>query len=183
MRIYLNILPDQYKKRMQRNRILFRLRVQLLALAGLLVFLLAIMGSVLWGVQFLSETTSVYGESPETSNRAQLEKLDELFMATDGEVRRVGYLIDQQYGYTRTLDVLATIKNEGVYIEALSFDGENGSMRAYADVRDGALRFQDLLEQEMCFSDVEIPIGDLVQRERISFSLEFTVDRACLEKV
>jgi len=51
-----------------------------------------------------------------------------------------------------------------------------------ADTRDNLLAFKDNLEKEGCFSNVDLPLSNLVDKTDVSFRIVFDVKESCLKK-
>lgn len=49
-----------------------------------------------------------------------------------------------------------------------------------ANNRDNLIQFKDNLEKESCFSEINLPLSNLVEKENVEFQIDFKIKKDCL---
>jgi hypothetical protein len=52
-----------------------------------------------------------------------------------------------------------------------------------ANTRDALVSLKDRLEKEECFSDVKLPLSNLVSKDNLVFQIEFNVKEECVKNL
>jgi hypothetical protein len=50
-----------------------------------------------------------------------------------------------------------------------------------ANNRDNLIQFKDNLEKESCFSEINLPLSNLVEKENVEFQIDFNIKKDCLK--
>lgn len=184
MKIYLNILPSERKTRERNRRMFFRLLVQEVVLGLILVVFLGLLGAVWWGIDYRMQNDIALAKDVEATNTGfiELREIEENFKTTNDVVRRNQTLLDNSVSWTNVFYELETNFPEGVRADQLSIDSNAQCvLRGYAKTREVFEEMVAQLEQSECFTEINIPRSNFVQKEDVSYIIDFVVEKTCYQ--
>jgi len=182
MEIKINLLPDYRKEEIAKaNR--FKLVIRL-GLAILFIFI--VFYSFLFGlINILKmELNSVLLSQETSGNTEQLDKIRKF----DGEFKEINSLTNQsatlekgQLYWTSLFNKLSSNLSDGITITDLATKDYNILLVGKADDRDALMSYKEKLASESCFTDVNLPLSNLVSKENISFQMNMKIIKDCLQ--
>ncbi|QQS61007.1 MAG: hypothetical protein IPN70_03910 [Candidatus Moraniibacteriota bacterium] len=180
MRITLNILPDDHKKRIRQKELFSRVLSYVIGIFFLTLFFVMILFSILFGIQ--SREFPLFTD--ETIDEKKLQSLieyDEILFQKNKDMELIEKLLQNEKKYTKTLSLFSDLNLEGITFSSLNIaENTKVNSKGFSKTRDKILELQEKLRQDECFLSVEVPIEDLVKKEDVDFSLSFTLNDACL---
>lgn len=83
---------------------------------------------------------------------------------------------DEFIPWTETLIRAMNVKSDGIVIEALEFNGQNGTflLQGNADLRSSLLRYRDDLLKTEEIETIDTPLSNFLQKENILFQFQGT---------
>jgi Tfp pilus assembly protein PilN len=183
MKVLLNLLPGEERKRMRRryyDRFFFRQSVLILFIG---VFCLLVLGSVFLIVRENRLATEAMSQEELRSGIGQAELLqyEEAFAESNASVSRALGFYREHPSWTAVLLALDRSVPDAITIEAISTKDYQIFVGGMAETRDDFLTFEKQLREEPCFSEVEAPVSNLFSRENVEFQVDITVTPACLK--
>lgn len=182
MKIYLDLLPEERKKQLHRNKI-FRLTIEqeILFLLPLLLLI-----GILFGINVVLKVQkdSIAMENTQTQSKGRYQELDVYeseFKASNELATNLLALKKGHLHWAEELVAFSALVPEGVNIENLTTKNYQVMISGLAKTRDGLLAFKEGLEKSECIKDVNVPLSNMVQRENVDFQLDFSIKEECLK--
>ncbi len=182
MRIYLDLLPEERKKEMEKNKIFLSLiyneivfTIPILVFIGILVAINFILVIKAEGVEKISTMGGSQKEYQE------LQEFENKFSEVNSRTMEV---LKVQNKHINWLNVFVRINGavpENVFISDLASADYQISLAGKAKTREDFLKFQENLKSEACFSNVSAPLSSLVSKKNVQFQINFEVKEDCLK--
>jgi hypothetical protein len=137
------------------------------------------MGGMLWGMDFYKKSLESQEENANVE-RTQFQEYQSLFEETTKKTKRIQAMLSGQYMYSKSVDDIHNRKSENIFFTGMLFQDTYIKLEGVARLREDAIVFQERLEENECYTSVEIPIEDLVKKENIQFSVYLKVKEKCL---
>lgn len=179
----INLLPRGKKEEIQRRR-----RFQFVIgweLAIVLILLFSF--SFLWAVDYLIEADT---QILATINEGELngekysavKHYQDKFLDINDRLSVISKIdADQLYWTELFLKLSETIPAQ-IEISTLSTRDYGVFLVGMAETRDVLLEYRDRLSKESCFSEVTLPLSNLVSKENIAFQIDLEINPDCLKK-
>lgn len=183
MKIYLDLLPEDRKSELHRNKV-FRMTIwQEINF----LFPLMLLAGVLFGINMLLELQreGVITENANVQSKGQYQELntyENKFKATNEMSANISKLQNRHLRWSDELYRLSSLIPEGVSIENISTKNYKFMVVGMAKTRDDLLDMRDILNSDKCISDLNIPLSNMVQREDVDFQMDFSIKEECLRK-
>lgn len=182
MEIKINLLPDYRKDEIakaNRFKMVIRLGVVMLSIFALfysfLFILLVTLDMDMKSVRLSQETLG---------NHEQLEKIrkfDAQFEGINSSVKQSLALERDQLYWTSLFSKLEQNMSDGITITDLATKDYSILLAGKATDRDMLMQYKDKLSQEKCFTDINLPLSNLVSKDNISFQMDLKISRDCLK--
>lgn len=182
MEIRLNLLPEEKKDRYRYERRFARLSFWGGAFLASMAFLLAALYGIGLAVSLEARTRSL--EGPDASERESYEEVkryEQKFSETGSRLDDLDGIAADQLHWSGILAKLSGIVPDGVTVSSLATSDYLINMTGEAESREKLVAFRDALSGNGCFSDVNLPLSDLVEKENIDFQLTFKASEECLK--
>lgn len=169
----LNIIPEEYETRFRVRRIYITAR----QLMMILIIYMLLLASLLLLARFIlqREFTRIVNETSlvTADNRALERKVDTL----NDFVKSISVVQNKHIAWTPIMLNVSEATPPGVILNNIVFDSEkNGTISGTANTRNDLLTLRDNLNTISAFTDINLPITDLVTSQNLTFNLKFKVD-------
>ncbi|MEI8344136.1 MAG: PilN domain-containing protein [Candidatus Moraniibacteriota bacterium] len=181
MKISLDLLPQNKKDEIKRNK-LFRelLREEIFFLFPLLILIIILVNvNYLLSIQ-RSSSQAAYEFQQNQDKYQELDKYDAEFKNINNAT---SLLLKVQNGHLRWANVFSHLGQaipSGIAINNFANKNYVVSLAGKALTRNKLLEFKGNLEKDACFGGVNVPLSDLVVKENVDFQLDFNVTQECL---
>lgn len=184
MKISLNILPEEYKKSLRQQKIVKHLFLLIFQMGVLSFVFCCMLIGILWGMHYYERTSALYADNFDEENLRELQKYEEQSVEENEKMGILQKVFETQYSYTNIFLLFDEIFPEKMYIEKIEFTLKKGIIYGIAEERDSIIFLQKRMEEHECFSEVNIPIGELVTKEDVVFTLSFVLENEerCLQR-
>lgn len=184
MKISLNILPEEYKKSLRQQKIVKHLFLLIFQMGVLSFVFCCMLLGILWGMHYYEQTSVLYADNFDEENLKELQKYEEQSLEENEKMNVLQKVFETQYSYTNIFLLFDEIFPEKMYIKKIEFNLKKGTIYGIAEERDSIIFLQKSMEEHECFSEVTIPIGELVTKEDVAFTLSFTIENEekCLQR-
>lgn len=181
MRIYLDLLPEDRKKRIARNKN-FRIMIEqgFFLLFPVFVYMI-ILSNVLLILSMKKESIEL--ENFKQSSQAKYQELDEY----EKEIISMNSLVDEiskiQKKHLYWTDVLSELEKStpaGMTITDLTTKDYRIMLAGRAKTRESLVDFKEKMNSGGCFENLNVPLSNLVDKENIAFQVDFSVKKECL---
>lgn len=183
MEIKINLIPPYRKEEITRAK-----RFSLVARLGLAIFAVFILFfSFLFGLYKtldidLSVASNYQKPGLESSKYEKIKKFDDEFEKINSKTDQVMAIRNDQLYWSNLFILLSKSTISGIEVTNLATNSYSVSLAGKADNRDSLVAFKDKLAGEDCFSDVNLPLSNLVSKENIAFQMDFNIKEECLKK-
>lgn len=169
--ITLNLLSPEKKKELAQKKIYDSLRdaLYILLLFSTFIAAISLMARLLLKKNF---ETSIKQNIPLQQKGLELERKVTHLNKT---LARIEEIQKNSISYSPTLLTLTQLIPNGITISELTIARDTVSIRGKAKSRDAFLELTSIIEKNPDFENVDYPITNLVQKEDIDFSINFTV--------
>lgn len=169
----LNLLPPQDKKRIE----LANLNSLVVFLSFCFLSILVISALVLSSISFylsdlLRDQDELIAERQNDLRIQQSVEIEEKIKQANQRVNQIYLKQKDLVLWTSLLEELAKITPTGVYLTGFSYQLTNSqiNLSGWADQRDELLLFQNSLESNPHFAEIEAPLSNLFKQNDIDFS-------------
>jgi hypothetical protein len=182
MKILLNLLPNE-KKVLSERRMHFRFLVwQMFLLFGLEVFFFAILMAIALFLNFEQKHQETLGQD---FNRFQEEEkklklYEEKFREMNDRVRTTSLVNKNHYVFTNIFVLLDRHVSQAITLERVSTKDRQVFLFGTADTRDDLILFDEALKREDCFSEVKLPLSNLLSQKDVAFQFDIMLKESCL---
>ena len=183
MEININIIPDYKKEEIaEADRLKVVLRLGMIILFVFLLFIAYLFGlkKILdLNLEAVALSQSVEGDRGQYD---KIKKFDQDFTDANSSSDQIMSLKKDQLYWSGLFVLLNGKVPSGVEITELTNKDYSISLTGKADNRDSLISFKDNLDKEECFSDINLPLSDLVEKDNIIFQIDFQIRQDCLKK-
>jgi Tfp pilus assembly protein PilN len=182
MEIKLNLIPPLRKKEIKKSyllRVLARWQVEIFLI--LLVFL-----ALLWQINYIlkieaNSSLKQIEMSRQSFSYKDMQDYKEKIKKANAEVAEVEKIQKGQVYWSELLSKLNQIIFPGIEIDSLGTKNYQVFLTGVADNRDNLAKFKEKLTQENCFTEVDFPLANLMNKENLVFQMQFTVKEECVK--
>lgn len=179
--IKLNLIPPYKKEEIEQSSKLLAVLGWEIKLSGILLVFVSMLLSINYILQLnLTSMSANFG----SGNNDQIKKLIEY----DDKIKEINAKVSEtmkvQNGQLKWDNLFLKLnENFPESIELKSITTENYAilLSGVAQKRDELIAFRDKLEKEGCFSEVDLPLSNLVMKENIDFRINFNIESDCLK--
>lgn len=182
MEIKLNLLPQEKKEKISRQRHF----VAAIFWEAMILFAVVMAMAFLFGINYvLSLNADIAKESQASdSDKEKYEKIGKYEAEFSNVNSRIGDSLsiagDQLY-WSNLFVKMSRITPKGVDISSISTKDYSIVLTGEAETRDDLVAFKDKLVSDECFSNVDLPLSDLVSRDNIDFGINLSISKDCLK--
>jgi len=173
----LNFLPTEDKEKFAKEQKLLTLKKNSTIFLALVVLAAAIIWSDLWILdQHNNSLEDSIAELRESQTIKETTTIESQIKDFNTKVRLVDDIITNRLPLSNNLSQLITVIPDGISVEKmfLNIAENNFDLRGIARDRDSYLALKDSLLSTGWFTEVDLPITDLLSRDTITFSLQTT---------
>ena len=183
MKIKLNLIPPQRKEEIKKAywlRLVSRWEIEFVLLLLLFIAVLASMNFIL-KINIATETDSVLVVGKDSDKYDLISEYDKEIKDISGQVASVKKIQDNQLYWSRLLLKLNEKVFDGIEITDLTTSDYAVVLDGKANTRDDLIAFKDSLVQDQCFSNVELPLSNLVSKDNVEFQISLAIKKECLK--
>ena len=183
MEIRLNLLPENKKEEIaqaKRFRSAVFLEVEIFVI--ILVFL-----AFLFSINYILSLETKFAEDSinQDSGKEQykvVKQYEENFSTTNSKTADLGLINKDQLYWSNMFQKLSNLTMDGVSISSMSTKNFSIIITGVSSTRDELIAFKDKLSTDKCFSNVDLPLSDLVSKDNVNFQINLNINRDCLNQ-
>lgn len=183
MKIYLDLLPEKKKKEIKRRKI-FRVIIyqEFLFLFPIVVFI-----GILFSINAIlkiqqGSLNTIYSFEQSRQNFQELKGYENKFKEINSQASLLLKINKGHLYWSQIFYELNKIVPAAVSFSDLTTKDYRVYLVGKAKTRDDLLKFQENMNNAGCFSDINVPLSNLVVKENIDFQMDFTINENCLKK-
>lgn len=182
MEIKLNLIP-QYRKdeiaQASQLRLILRWEIEL---AIIVLIFFALLLSLDYLLKFnLAAQTSEFESKQSKEKYENIANLDGNFKTVNALVSLDESIQNDQLYWSRMFDKLNEALPEGISVTKIANKNYKVLIAGLADTRDILVDMKSSLEQEPCFSNVNLPLSNLASKDNVDFQIEFDIKEECVK--
>jgi Tfp pilus assembly protein PilN len=180
--IRLNLLPPEKKEDVARSYLFKQiLKFQFIILVSMACFL-----GVLFTFKYVSRLNyssrlAAFSESEKAEQYKKINDFDDKFKTLNEQINNVMQVSNGQIYWSLLFKKISNLVFPGVTVDAISTNDYAITLNGTAASRDDLVLFKEKLENESCFSQVDLPISDLVNKDNVGFQIDFLISADCLK--
>ncbi len=183
MEIKLNLIPPNKQEEIGKNK---RLKMAIKAeialtiiLVGFFIVLLSFKYSLNMG---LSGEMLLNAQVEKADQFSKIKSYDNQFNQANERIKQIASIDKAQLYWSRVFEKISQLIPVGIGLKTLSTDQYAITLSGVADTRENLIAFKDKLEKETCFSNIVLPLSNLVDKADVEFQITLDVDEKCLKK-
>jgi len=183
MKIYLDLLPKERKTELKRKKI-FRniLHEEFLFLLPVILFIIILL-NVFYLLSIKHDTSLMQKSLAESQDKYQeLSSYEEKFKQVNESSVKLLNIQDKHMHWTEVFNKLSSALPDGISINEFSTKDYKIFLVGKARSRDILLDFKGTLEADTCFTDINVPLSNLVVKDDIDFQMDLAINNDCLKK-
>lgn len=179
----INLIPPYRKEEILRSynlRMLFKWELELAAILILLILALVSINSIL--KINLSAAINDFNMNNQNSEQfKKIEKYDNDAKNMSAIISNVGKIQAAQFYWSKFLAKINDKVISGIEVNKLTTKNYEISLGGKANTRDNLIIFRDNIGKDDCFTDVNLPLSNLVAKDNIDFQMTFKIKKECLK--
>jgi len=182
MEIRLNLIPKKRKDEInKRNRasIIFRIETFFATVLAIFLVMLLVFNYIL--NLNLNSTIKNEEKNGNSEKYEQLKDYDAKFNQINRKLADVISIKNDQLYWSKLFLKLNSSVFPGIEIKVVNTSDYLIRLMGISDTRDNLILFKEKLSSDECFSNINLPLDDLVEKNNISFEIDFLVDKNCLK--
>lgn len=113
---------------------------------------------------------------------AELEKYGEKVKEVNSQVANAETIQENQIYWSKLFLKLNEVLSEEITLNDLTTKDYTILLTGKSKTRDGLVLLEEKLKNESCFSDVKLPLSNLVSKENVDFQIEFNIKEECIKE-
>jgi len=178
--IKLNLIPPAKEKEIRKAERFTRVFQWETELLGIILVFIAMLVSTSY---ILKVTASVEKPVILSDNNEQYKEIE----AYDQEARDMGKIISQtdkiqkgQLSWYKFFEKINKQFSDTIEMKKIETSDYSVLLTGKAKSRDDLITFKENLEKEECFSNVNLPLSNLVAQKDVEFQIDFSIKKECL---
>lgn len=181
MEIRLNLIPEYRKEEISRHRRMkAAIRGGFYLAAVFLIFFLVLLG---FNSSLKSELSASLLHSDSGSGRSGYEKVqayDEEFRNMNSYFSRIDRIQETTLSWSDIFMIIGKLIPDDVILYEVYNKDLNLEISGKSGNREALLGFEESLKSDGCFSEVLLPLSNLVDKENIDFQMEVVISPECI---
>lgn len=182
MEITLNLIPPQKKEEIVKKNLFKKVLRTETFLAMIVLIFFMMLFSFRYILDFNANSQVISREKEEKFEQYEkIKKYDERFTQTNNEIKDIRNIKRDQFYWSKFLAKISGIIFPGIEIGSFSNSDYVISLIGSADTRENLILFKEKLEKDDCFSEVNLPLSDLIGKNDVEFQIDFNIKSECLK--
>ena len=182
MEISINLLPKNKKDDIERTK---RFK-SILGWEFIILLILALFFAFLFGINYLIKVNMQISTNADSNDLSGdqytvIKKYESKFLDINNQLAAIAKVDKDQLYWSELFLRLNRATPDHIEITTLSTKDYAVFLVGKAATREDLLAYKEKLVGEGCFSNVILPLSNLVSKENIDFQLDFKVDKDCLK--
>ena len=181
MKTRLNLIPEYRKKEIKQKISLLkflRWGLEFLAIYAVFILVLYSLGYIL-KLNLLTNTIQL---SPNNISKfKEFKDYDAEIKNMNARVVEVQKIQNGQLYWSKFFSKMEELIPEGIIINNMTTKDYSISLAGDSDNRDSLTTLKEKIETDGCFTDVNLPLSYLVEKENLTFQIDFKIKKECLK--
>ena len=183
MEIKLNLIPPNKKEEIGKNRRLKMVIRTEIVLTIVAVVFLAVLLSFRYSLELdLAGEEMLNSQIEKADQFEKIKNYDNQFNQANERIGQIADIDQAQLYWSKIFEKISQLTPAGIEVQTFSTDQDAMVIAGLSDTRDNLIEFKANLEENACFSDVVLPLSNLVDKTDVDFKINFNVKENCLKK-
>ena len=183
MKIYLDLLPQQRKNELKRKKMFGVIFYEEFIFIIPIVVLIVILLSIYYVLTIERNISAIAHSSVQSQDEyQQLSTYEEKFKQINGVTQKLTKIQASHLHWENFFQQFSEVTPDGISMSSLATKDFKVFLAGKAKTRENLLQFKSKLESSQCFSDVNVPLSNLVVRDDVDFQIDFAITEDCLKK-
>ncbi len=183
MEIKLNLIPPGKKEEISRNkRVKMAIKAEV-ALTIIVVVFFAVLVSFKYILNISLSSEAALNVEIETAD--QFEKIkgyDNQFKQANEKIKQIASIDQTQLHWSNVFEKISGLIPDGIEIKSLTTNNYSINITGLSDTRDNLIEFKSKLVNDRCFSNIDLPLSNLVEKNDVEFGITLNINGDCLKK-
>jgi len=182
MEIKLNLIPKYKKEEIaESDKLKLVLRWEIEITFILIIFFMLLL-SLNYILQFNLDAATSELESKQSKDKYEkISEFDNNFKIINTRVSADESIQKDQLYWSNLFQKLSDTIPDGIIISKMANKNYKVFLAGSADTRDTLISLKDRLSQESCFTDINLPLSNLVSKDNIDFQIDFNIKEECVK--
>lgn len=182
MEICINLLPEEKKNKIKRKRRMITIVKQGMLFLLVVLFLIIILFDINIILRFqLSSLEKNYSLEQSQSKYQELKKYEDMFKQINSKTVLLYNIENNHLYWSKFFYELDKVVPGGILINDISNTGYKVFLKGKSAKREDLIKLQENINASQCFSDVNVPLSNLVNKENTNFQIDFIIKEDCLK--
>lgn len=182
MEIKLNIIPEERKKEISSNNLLKNIWQWEFGLSVILGVFLLLLLSIYYLLSFnLAAQKSEIVNEKVREDFEKISKFNSDFKIANKQINTDESIQKDQLYWSNLLVKLNDAVPAEISASKLATQNYQVILAGTAKTRDDLMRMKDNFSREDCFSDVNLPLSNLVSKDNVEFQIQFNIKEECVK--
>lgn len=183
MRIYLDLIPGDRKEEIKRRKTFRKIFRQGLRFLFPVIFFIAILLAINLNLKIqLGSLDKTYSLEQSQEKYKELKLYEDKFREINARSLLISKFQEEHMHWSHIFSQLSNLVPEGVFVRVLTTKDYQISLAGKAKTREDLLAFQEKIKSSPCFTEINVPLSNLVSKENVDFQIDFKVQKNCLKK-
>jgi Tfp pilus assembly protein PilN len=182
MEIRINLLPEEKKNKIKRKKGIVAIIKQEVLFLSAILFLIVILFDINFILKLQLDSLEKNYSLEQSQNKYQeLKRYEDKFKEINSKTAMLDNIEKDHLYWSKLFYELDKVVPDGILINNISNNGYRMSLTGTSAKRENLLKFQDNINASQCFSDVNVPLSNLVSKENVNFKIDFKIREDCLK--
>jgi Tfp pilus assembly protein PilN len=182
MRVNLNLLPEEKKVEIEKKKRLRIILYQGFLLLSIVVFLMIILFNINFILQIrLKGIEDLSSSEKNNSAIVEMNNYEKKFKDINSQINILSQIEKSSLKWSNLFVKLSQLTPDEISLIDLATKDFSITLSGKAKTRDDLIKFKDSLSSDDCFTDVNVPLSNLVVKEDLDFQIDFKIKEECLQ--
>jgi Tfp pilus assembly protein PilN len=182
MEINLNLIPPAEKEKLLKEKRFKKvLQLEIMLTLVFLMFCAVFLSFQYILVESLNSQKISIAMKEKYSQHGKISDYDNQFRQANKNISDIVSVERSQFYWSNLFSKLNALVPSGITLEGMVTNDYSVTLGGIASSRDMLTLFKDNLTKESCFSDVNLPLSDLAQKDNAAFEIDFNIKADCLK--
>lgn len=181
MKIKLNLLPEKRAKEIKKKSILrFIIWQEIVVIFMVVMFLIMIKGIDVVVNLRLSSLEQQLSSQKLGNNFKEIDKYKSNLQNINKKLFLIEQIQQDSVDWLNVFDYINEATPNNITIKSIRNDNHIVTIMGVATTRDQLILFRNNLNKADCFTEINVPLNDIVLKRNIDFQINFKINKSCL---
>ena len=180
MKTKLNLIPEYKKEEIRQKSIVLKISRWLAEFTSVLAIFVALLFSIGYILKLDLLTNEIKLSPNNISKFKEFKQYDSEIKNINAQIKELQRIQGGELYWSNFFAKMSDLVPDGVVINGMGNKDYAIAIAGNADMRDNLVAFKTKLEADSCFTDVNLPLSYLTEKENLSFQINFNIKKECL---